>query len=94
MDKITQDTNTRAETRLWKPSKTKMVAHVNVSISQYANGGLVASHARMDANSGRYVFTRLSDPDNVYDCPHYLYQMLADAANEVLQDVHAADPHL
>jgi len=94
MDRITQDTSTRAETRLWKPSKTTLVAHVNVSVSQYANGGLVASHARRDAGSGRYVFIRLSDPGLEHDCPHYLEWALLDAANEVLQDRHADVPHL
>lgn len=94
MDQITQDTATRAETRLWKPSKTKLVAHVNVSVSQYDNGALVASHARMDRNSGRYVFTKLSQPSYDGDCPHYLAWCLAEAAQEVLGDLHAEQPHI
>lgn len=94
MDQITQDTNTRAETRLWKPSKTRIVAHMNVSVSKYDNGVLVASHARLDAASGRYIFTRLSDPSLDTDCPHYLHWALNEAANEVLADVHADEPHL
>jgi len=94
VDKITQDTNTRAETRLWKPSKTKIVAHWNVSVSSYDNGTFVASHARLDSSSGRYIFTRLSNPEVDTDCPHYLAWMLAAAAEEVLSDAHADQPHI
>lgn len=94
MDRITQDTTTRSETRLWRPAKAKMIQHWNVSVTQYDSGGLVASHARMDPASRRYVFTRLSDPSDLPDCPHYLAQALAAAAMEVLGDIHDEQPHL
>jgi hypothetical protein len=94
MDKITVDDRARAETKLWRPAKVKMIAHWNVAISGYDNGTFVATHARYDTNSGRFVFTRLSDPDRDQECPHYLAAMLAEAAQEVHQDCHADMPHL
>lgn len=94
VDRITQDTTTRSETRLWRPAKARMTQHWNVSVTQYDNGGLVASHARMDPASRRYVFTRLSDPDTRDECPHYLAWALCDAAAEVLGDEHYELPHL
>lgn len=93
MDKITQATSTRAETRLWRPSKTRLIAHENVSVSMYDSGALVASHARMDASSGRYVFTRLSDPGAENECPHVIVAALREAAEELWYDVHAESPH-
>lgn len=70
----------------------KLVAYVNVSVATYASGTRRASHARLDVDTNRMIFTQLSTPTETWDCAHGMYHDLAEAAAETLDDAHAQEP--
>lgn len=66
----------------------RVVAYENISVTKYASGTRRASHARLDVNSNRMVFTGLSVPIEQYECAEGIAHDLAEAATEHLDDAH------
>lgn len=65
-----------------------------ITVRAYGPGNYKATHGRLDRGSNRMVFAEVALDQSLRQCPHYMSDMLLEAAEDHNLDVHAENPVL